>query len=73
VIEGERGNAPVFPMMQKRVGSAPLSFLTIPGATHFNDLAAGCDVIAKAILADTGDTPAIRITVDAIQAAMRAP
>jgi hypothetical protein len=42
-----------------------------PERDHFNALEPGCDVIAKAILADTGDKPAIRITVGAIQAAMR--
>ena len=71
IIEGENGNAGVFPMMKQRVGNAPITFVTIPGATHFNGLAAGCDVVTKAILADTGDQPAIRITAEAIQAAMR--
>lgn len=71
IIEGEEGNAPVFPMMKKRIGRAPITFLTIPGATHFSGLGPGCDVVAKAILADTGARPAINVTVEAIQAAMR--
>jgi hypothetical protein len=71
VIDGANGNAPVFPMMQKRIGTAPVSFLTVPNADHFNALAPGCDVVAKAILADTGDKSAIHITADDIAAAMR--
>lgn len=71
VIDGANGNAGVFPMMQKRIGSAPVSFLSIPNADHFNALAPGCDVVAKAILADTGDKPALHLTADAIAAAMR--
>jgi hypothetical protein len=59
-------------MMQKRSGNAPITYLTIPDADHFSPLAPGIDVVAKAILADTGDKPAIRITADAIQAAMHA-
>jgi len=70
IIEGERGNAAVFPMMRKRVGKAPVTFVTVPGADHFASLAPGYDVIAKAILADTGDKLAIQITADAIKAAM---
>jgi acetyl esterase/lipase len=72
VIDGANGNAGVFPMMKKRSGNAPITYLTIPDADHFNTLAPGIDVVAKAILADTGEKPAIHITADAIQAAMRA-
>lgn len=72
IIDGARGNAGVFPMMQKRVGRAPITFLTIPGADHFSALAPGNDVIARAILADTGDKPAIHLTADTIAAAMKA-
>ena len=71
VIDGVNGNAGVFPMMKKRSGNAPITYLTIPGADHFSALAPGVDVTAMAILADTGNKPAINITVDAIQAAMR--
>ena len=72
VIDGEKGNAGVFPMMQKRIGRAPITFLTIPGADHFTVLGPGNDVVAKAILADTGPKPAIHLTADAIAAAMKA-
>jgi acetyl esterase/lipase len=71
IIEGAQGNADILPLLQKRVDKAPITFLAIPDATHFSVLGPGCGVIAKAILADTGDKPAIRITVEAIQAAMR--
>ena len=72
VIDGEKGNAGVFPMMRKRIGRAPITFLTIPGADHFSALGPGNDVVAKAILADTGAKPGIHLTAEAIQAAMHA-
>lgn len=73
VIEGARGNAAVFPMMRERVDGAPVRFVEIPGATHFDGLAAGSELLAKAILADTGPTAAFdAITGDAIAAAMKA-
>jgi acetyl esterase/lipase len=71
IIEGAKGNAAILPLLQKRVGKAPITFLEIPDATHFSVLGPSCDVIAKSILADTGDKPAIGITVDAIQTAIR--
>jgi len=73
IIEGAKGNAAILPLLQKRIGKAPITILEIPDATHFSDLGPGCDVIAKAILADTGDKPAISLTVDAIQAAIHGP
>jgi pimeloyl-ACP methyl ester carboxylesterase len=74
IIDGEQGNAAVFPSMQKRSGRAPIRYVTIPGATHFNGLAPGCELVAKAILADTGAKPAFdSITGDAIHAAMATP
>ena len=61
-------------MMKERVGSAPVRFVTIPDATHFTGIAPGTELLAKAVLADTGPTPAFdAITGDAIQAAMKAP
>lgn len=71
VADGAEGNVAVFPMMRKRVGAAPITFLTIPGANHFTALAPEVDAAAKAILADIGDKPAIHLTVEQIQAAMR--
>ena len=72
VIEGAGGNAGVFPYMKPRVGSAPVRFITIGGANHFNGLGPGSELLAKAILADTGPSPAFDgITGDAIRAAMK--
>jgi dipeptidyl aminopeptidase/acylaminoacyl peptidase len=72
VIDGKEGNADVFPVMQKRAGRAPVIFVTIPEATHFNCLGPGTELIAKAILADTGPKPAFAgITSDAIRTAMQ--
>jgi alpha/beta superfamily hydrolase len=74
VIEGSAGNAGVFPMMQERTGSAPVRYVKIPGANHFNGIAPASELLAKAILADTGPAPAFdAITGDAIRTAMKAP
>lgn len=74
IIEGEQGNAAVFPMMQKRSGRAPIRYVVVPGATHFTDLGPGSELIAKAILADTGPKRAFdSITGDAIKAAIASP
>lgn len=71
IIEGERsGNIEAFPMFQERIGAAPIQLLKIRNATHFSDLAPAYEVIGKAILADTGEQPAIHLTAEAIQAAM---
>ncbi|HMI93509.1 MAG TPA: alpha/beta fold hydrolase [Polyangiales bacterium] len=73
IIDGSAGNAGGFPMMQPRVGSAPVRFLAIAGGDHFNVLAPGTELVAKAILADRGPAPAFdAITADAIQSALKA-
>lgn len=71
IADGANGNVGVFPMMRKRIGKAPITFLTIPGTNHFSALAPEVDAAAQAILADTGDKPAIQLTVEQVQAAMR--
>ena len=67
IIEGlRRGNAKVFPLLKRRAEGAPVTFLGIPDGTHFTVLGPGCAAIARAILADTGPTPNLRINDDAI-------
>jgi hypothetical protein len=49
-------------------------YVKIPGANHFNGIAPASELLAKAILADTGPAPAFdAITGDAIRTAMKAP
>ena len=74
IIEGMRsGNGGVFPSLRRKAGRADIHFVEVDVGTHFTTLAPGCDVIAKAILADTGPRPALNITAEAIERAMTAP
>jgi len=74
IIEGmESGNGAVFPFLRRKAGKADIHFVEVPSGNHFTTLAPGCDVIAKAILADTGPKPALEITSAAITAAMHTP
>lgn len=65
VIEGERGNAAVFPMLKERAARA-VTFLVITGADHFTEIRPTSEAIARAILADTGARPAIVLDAAAI-------
>jgi acetyl esterase/lipase len=68
IIEGmQSGNGAVFPAFKKYVGHAPIHFVEVSSGTHFTVLAPGCEVIAKAILADTGKTPSLDVNADAIR------
>ena len=74
IIEGmQSGNGAVFPYLRRKAGKADIHFVEVAGGTHFTTLAPGCDVIVKAILADSGPKPALDITAAAITAAMHAP
>ncbi len=74
IIEGMRsGNGGVFPHLRRQAGRADIHFVEVGTGTHFTTLAPGCDVIAKAILADSGARPALDITAEAITSAMTAP
>jgi len=67
IIEGLRGgNAGVFPQLRRKAGAAPITFIGVPDGTHFTTLGPGCAVVARAILADTGPTPALQISADDI-------
>jgi acetyl esterase/lipase len=74
IIEGlRRGNAGAFPLLRRRAGTAPITFIGVPDGTHFTVLGPGCAVIARAILADTGPTPKLQITADDINRQMLTP
>jgi acetyl esterase/lipase len=71
IIEGmQSGNGAAFPLFKKYVGQAPVQFVEVSGGTHFTVIAPGCEVIAKAILADTGKTPSLDVTGEAIRKRM---
>lgn len=53
VIEGERGNVAVFPLLSERASKA-VTLVTVPDTDHFSVLRPGSEVVARAILADTG-------------------
>jgi dipeptidyl aminopeptidase/acylaminoacyl peptidase len=67
VIEGEKGNADVFPFLQERIKGSTVRFVLVPGASHFSVLAPGTEVVAKAIWLDKGPTSNLDITARQIQ------
>jgi pimeloyl-ACP methyl ester carboxylesterase len=66
VIEGSGGAADVMPLLRTMAGAAPVAFIEVTGADHFTVLAPGVDVVAGAIMADTGPAAAIRIDAESI-------
>jgi pimeloyl-ACP methyl ester carboxylesterase len=73
VIEGTSGgNVDSLRFMAKHNKNPQIRFVEIPGATHFNALAAANDVIAQKILADgAGATSTIEVTAGEIIAKMK--
>jgi len=66
VIEGEKGNVAVFPILKSELKAAPLELVTIPGADHFTPLFPASAALASQILADTGPAPSFKLDVVAI-------
>ncbi len=67
IIEGkDQGFSGAYPPLAARAASAPVQFLIVPGATHFSVLAPASELIAAAILTDSGPTPHFNLTTDAI-------
>jgi acetyl esterase/lipase len=64
VIEGESSPSNIGPLhyMQEHTSNPSISFLPVAGASHFSVLAPGNELIAGAILKDTGPTPQIALT-----------
>lgn len=73
VIEGtSRGNIDDLREMARKGGSDTVQFLEVRGGTHFSILAPVNKLLAKKILADTGDATPIALTVQELTSAMRA-
>jgi hypothetical protein len=53
-----------------KVAPHTVQFVEVPGATHFSVLSPGSEVVARAILADTGKVPLLAISVQDITAAL---
>ena len=70
VLEGlEEGTAATFPDLRKNAPPT-VRFLEVPGATHFSILSPGSEVIARAILKDTGEDPHLTISEQEVAAAL---
>lgn len=71
VIEGTSGNIVSFTAMRARSRNPRVTFLAVEGAGHFSVLAPANEVIARAILADTGPAPQFALTEAQLAAAVR--
>lgn len=66
MIEGSiQGNGP-YDIPSEYLGNAPISTVIVPGTTHFSVLRPGSQVVAKAILRDSGEQANVGITAAAI-------
>jgi dipeptidyl aminopeptidase/acylaminoacyl peptidase len=71
LIEGESqgvSNAAALPVMKQAAKGAPVHAVAVPGLDHFSVIAPGTEVVAAAILADTGPAPTFAIDPAAILA-----
>ncbi|MCF7787247.1 MAG: DUF4190 domain-containing protein [Prosthecobacter sp.] len=71
IIEGEDGNIDALRLMRKTRSRRHVRFFEIPAADHFSILRPLSELLAKAMLADTGPTPKLTITDSMLQAAMK--
>ena len=63
VIEGsDEGNTDAFEPLRKAAKSAPLSFLLVPGATHFTVLAPVTELLARKLVDAKADAPTVTLT-----------
>jgi acetyl esterase/lipase len=70
VLEGlKEGNATSFAALRKDA-PATVRFIGVPGGTHFSILSPGSEVIARAILKDTGQDPHLTISEQDVAAAL---
>ncbi len=73
VIEGsDHGNMDAFEPLRVAAKGAPLSFLAVPGATHFSVLAPVTEVLAKRLMEAKAEAPAVRLTDAEVRAAVAA-
>jgi acetyl esterase/lipase len=71
IIEGmTSGNGGAFTLFRQYGGGAPIELVPVEAADHFTVLAPGLEVVARAILADSGEKPALEIDAAAIAAAL---
>jgi hypothetical protein len=71
VIEGTGGNIQPFTTMRSKSRNPLVTFLAVDGASHFSVLAPANEVIARAILADTGPATRIELSESQLAAALR--
>jgi acetyl esterase/lipase len=71
VIEGSGGNFRPFTAMRSKSRNPQVTFLAVDGASHFSVLAPANEVIARAILADTGPATRIELSEAQLAAALR--
>jgi acetyl esterase/lipase len=72
VIEGTGGNIRPFTAMRSKSRNPLVTFLAVDGASHFSVLAPANEVIARAILADTGPATRIELSEAQLATALRA-
>lgn len=71
ITGGDDSAVECIPELQRYQGAAPVQYVVVPDTDHFDVLAPGTEAIARAILADTGPTPAIHLSDEMITAARR--
>ncbi|MBE4749717.1 hypothetical protein G4177_16250 [Corallococcus sp. ZKHCc1 1396] len=72
IIEGaEEGNTGAFEPLRKAAKGAPLSFLAVPGATHFSVLAPVTELLARKLAEAPAEAPAVSLTDAEVREAMR--
>ncbi|MCY1047135.1 alpha/beta fold hydrolase [Corallococcus sp. bb12-1] len=73
VIEGaDHGNAEAFEPLRKAAKGAPLSFLLVPGTTHFSVLAPVTELLARRLAAASAEEPTVILTEAETREALRA-
>lgn len=65
LVEGAEGNGP-YGILSEDLGDAPISTVIVPGTDHFSVLRPASEVVAEAILRDSGEQPNFQITAEAI-------
>lgn len=71
VIEGGAGNASSARALSRRVKTAPVTTIVVPGASHFSVLAASTERIAEKVAMDTGLKPNVVVTEKELESAVK--
>ena len=73
VIEGRNGgNVGAFDALRTAAKGAPLSFLEVPGATHFSVLAPVTELLARKLMDAKADAPPVQLTEAEVREAVSA-